>query len=105
MSHADLIARLEKLDGPDREADWPVAKCCTGEDKYCVCPDMERALRGWKRGEALPAMTDEQRQTCLCEIGRVEGYSVADHADDSDADLSGAVLGAWVDYCRDKGLM
>lgn len=84
---------------------WPEASCC--DPSYpggCVCLPMERALRGWIRG-VLPPMTDEQREACLDEIGKVEGYSTSDHKESSDSDLARAVLYAWTDYARDKGLL
>lgn len=86
--------------------DWPNVRCCMGEDApHCLCPAMEAALRGWKRGDPMAAMTAEQRAACLDEIDRIEGYRRSDHEADTDADLAGTVLSAWTDYCRDKGLL
>ncbi len=86
---------------------WPDAKCCSSGiwDDECVCPRMERALRGWSAGAEMPAMTPEQRDHCLSEICRVEGYNRSEHERDSDSDLSRTVLSAWTDCCRDKGLL
>jgi hypothetical protein len=50
-------------------------------------------------------MTPSQRAWCLDEIGSVEGYKRADFEDYNDSDLARAVLHAWNDYCRDKGLL
>lgn len=83
---------------------WPAARCCMGDDG-CVCPDMERALRGWVRGDSIPPMTPEQREACLSEIGKVEGYSRAEHEAENDSHLAQTTLSAWADYCRDKGLI
>lgn len=85
---------------------WPNAPCCTpGREHHCVCPDMERALRAWKGGDDMPSMTQEQRAACLDEIEQVEGWRRSDHEHLSDKDLASDVLSAWLDYCRDKGLM
>ena len=86
---------------------WPAdrTQCCYGRDDRCVCSEMERALRGWQRGDVMPDMTDEQRELCLSEIGRVEGYTRADYEGLSDRDVASGVLSAWTDYCRDKGLL
>lgn len=66
---------------------------------------MERALRGWQDGRMAAPMTPDQRETCLAEIERVEGYSRGDHERDIDKELARTVLTAWTDYCRDKGLL
>ncbi|TGV15796.1 hypothetical protein EN816_00660 [Mesorhizobium sp. M8A.F.Ca.ET.173.01.1.1] len=89
---------------PELSQKWPYATCCTGDDAHCVCGDMERSLRGWKRG-ALPKMTQDQREACLAEIGHVEGYDINEHRDETDAELANTVLRAWIDYARDKGLL
>jgi hypothetical protein len=47
----------------------------------------------------------EQREWCLSEIDAVEGYSRWDYETASDSDVARATLGAWTDYCRDKGLL
>ena len=69
------------------------------EDYGCQCGDTERALR------AGVTLTPEQREWCLNEIGSVEGHERADYEDEDDKQLGRSVLSAWVDYCRDKGLM
>ena len=84
---------------------WPKTSCCMGDEEYCACPDMERALRGWVAGKVGVPMTQDQRMRCLSEIGRVEGYEVADYTYATDASLAGGVLSAWTDYARDKGLI
>jgi len=84
--------------------DWPAVACCMGDDG-CVCGPMERALRGWSASRAPSPMSAEQREACLDEIGRVEGYERATHEGDDDTQLANTVLSAWTDYCRDKGLL
>lgn len=53
----------------------------------------------------MPTMTAAQREACLNEIGRVEGWTRVEHEHDPDSLLASAVLCARADYCRDKGLM
>lgn len=89
---------------------WPAVSCCMaapGHEPFgCVCPTEEKALRGWMRSDAaMPAMTTEQREYCLQEIGRVEGYDRSEWEDSTDKDLARGVISAWTDYCRDKGLL
>lgn len=86
---------------------WPTVPCCIAGrmDMGCVCGPDERALRGFIQGTARPAMTGEQREWCLDQIGQVEGWKREDHAGACDSLLARAVLDAWVDYCRDKGMM
>lgn len=86
---------------------WPEdrARCCYGSEDECACPAMEKALRGWVRGDDMPSMTQEQRMFCLSEIGRVEGYDLADYTYATDRTLASGVLEAWTDYARDKGLL
>lgn len=87
-------------------SEWPKAPCCTGRpDEDCLCPTNERALRGWMDGHLSMPMTNEQREYCLQEIASVEGYDASEYRDDTDADLARATIGAWIDYCRDKGLL
>ena len=75
-----------------------------GED-LCFCSDLEKALRAYSAGMAMPAMTEGQRTYCLDEISRVEGYERKDYEASTEADLARGVLNAWTDYCRDKGLL
>lgn len=85
---------------------WPDAGCCWPDyPGGCVCLPAEKAIRAWKRGEITAPMNVDQREFCLAEIGRVEGYDRADHESDTDSDLASAVLNAWTDYARDKGLI
>ncbi len=81
------------------------AQCCNPEDA-CACSGAERVLRGYAYGPAgvLPVMTEDQRTTCLDEIGAVEGYERQDWVGSTDAQLAGGVLSAWQDYCRDIGM-
>lgn len=67
---------------------------------YWTAEQDELLLRMWNI-----ALAPEQREWCLNEIGRVEGYDRKDHEHSTDEDLKHTVLCAWVDYCRDKGLM
>ena len=72
----------------------------------CTCPEQERALRAYvSRFPAPPLMNGKQRDWCLSEIGSVEGWRREDHVADTDQVLARAVLDAWTDYCRDKGLL
>jgi hypothetical protein len=72
---------------------------------HCVCGESEKALRGWIGGRITEPMTHEQREWCLREIESVEGYDRRDYKDATDAQLASSVLTAWMDYCRDKGLL
>jgi hypothetical protein len=87
----------------------PVVECCweDGEDGAagCICSAGERALRAWNDKRHSAPMTVEQREWCLQQIGRVEGYDRKDHETDPDPVLAGNVLSAWADFCRDKGLL
>ena len=78
--------------------------CLCGYGECCVCPDTERALRRVIAGMPI-TMTPAQREWCLTEIDRVEGYDRADFQNDEDQDLARVVMSAWTDYARDKGLM
>lgn len=101
--HGDVLLRIANA------IIWPETECvCVGHPEAahgCVCPPEERALRAWMNGKEMPPMTDEQRQWCVDEIGKVEGYETAGLYAENDADLARTVIDAWVDYCRDKGLM
>lgn len=89
--------------------DWPYPPprwCCSGgAGVECVCPPMERALRAWSSGAMMPPMSKEERERCLEEIGRVEGWDRGEHEADTDAELARNVLSAWTDYCRDQGMI
>ncbi len=72
----------------------------------CLCGPAERVLRAYADAElGLPPMTPEQREWCLTEIDSTEGNSRKNHTNDTDPQLALSVLSAWVDYCRDKGLL
>lgn len=77
------------------------------EGAPCRCAITERFLRNYGHDDEgkLPALTIAQREWCLKEIARVEGYDRTDYEHDRDHDLARGVLLAWQDYCRDKGLM
>lgn len=78
----------------------PRALCsCYDDEDACECSDTERFLRSGMK------MSSEQRDWCLREIEQVEGHNRKDYADLSDKDLGRATISAWIDYCRDKGLM
>lgn len=49
-------------------------------------------------------MTPAEREWCMQEITRVEGFSPSD-AEGTDAEVASTVLNAWTTYCRDKGLL
>ncbi|MPR10151.1 hypothetical protein [Microvirga tunisiensis] len=80
--------------------------CQCGYGDLCVCPLKEAAMRAYASGSRtpLPAMNSEQRDWCLEEIGSVEGHDRKDHDYSTDQHLARAVLNAWTDYARDKGL-
>lgn len=93
----------------DERLDWPAAECaCLGpgySDVDCMCGRDERALRAFCRGD-LTEMTAAQREWCVNEVARVEGYSESDARQaGADGNLAQLVLNAWTDYCRDKGLL
>lgn len=79
---------------------------CVCECPYgCQCPPGEKALRFILGHRPGTYFTQEQREWCLDEIGSVEGYRREDYADLSDPEIARGVLDAWLDYCRDKGLL
>jgi hypothetical protein len=86
---------------------FPATACvCFDPGEGCMCGDAERALRAYTaRRAGLPPMTPTQRQWCLGEIGRVEGYELRDYENAHDDVLAGATLCACREYCRDKGLL
>lgn len=83
--------------------------CCMvapGEmPESCMCGPAERALRAVIDGTYATSLTDDQRAWCLDEITKVEGYTREEYAGSTDTELARGVLGAWRDYCRDKGLL
>ena len=50
-------------------------------------------------------LTIEERLWCLDEIEKVEGYERGEYEHVSDRNLAENVFSAWLDYCRDKGLI
>lgn len=91
---------------PSPDLKWPETICCSPDyPGGCQCSPSERALRAWKAHHDLPDMTAEQREFCLQEIDRIEGYRRKDYEAEDDADLANTTLNAWTDYCRDKGLL
>lgn len=85
---------------------WPDVPCCLGSserDVGCACGPQERVMRSVVRGDV--PLTPEQREWCLAEIAKVEGYDHADYLSDSDVSIARGVLSSWADYCRDKGLL
>lgn len=82
--------------------------CPCNYEPHCLCVPAERVLRLYafaNKQTTMSPMTSEMREECLIEIDRVEGYSRKDYESSSDAHLANGVLHAWVDYCRDKGLI
>ena len=78
----------------------PEVGCVMCDDPdFCDCGAEEKLLR---RGGPF---TPEQREWCLSEINAVEGHRREDHEADDDRELGRYVLLAWIDYCRDKGIM
>lgn len=81
--------------------------CLCNYQPGCICQPEEKALRFWSAGGGrdMPPMTPAQREECLAEIARVEGYRRDDYEADTDASLAAAVLHAWADDARDKGAL
>lgn len=71
----------------------------------CVCLDAEKALRLCSARKLAAPLTPEEREECLEEIDRVEGFDRAHSESATDAQLADDVLYAWTAYARDKGLM
>lgn len=69
----------------------------------CMCGASERVLRHVLRGQI--ALTPEQRDWALKQIGAVEGYDSADYVGRADYEVAQGVMSAWLDYARDKGLL
>lgn len=84
---------------------FAVCECQCGGVMTCECGTEERAIRAYAGGAPMPPMTVIQREWCLREIDSVEGYDRRDHGKAPDDVLASTVLRAWVDYCRDKGLL
>lgn len=83
----------------------PTQGCyCLDKPQECICDSNEKLLRGWA-AEKLSPMTPEQREWCLSEISAVEGHERKDYETLPDKALASAVLHAWLDFCRDKGLL
>ncbi len=84
----------------------PETCACGVAADYCkaLCLPAERVLRLYSGGVIKDPMTTEQREECLTEINRVEGFDRKDYEKDSDTDLARGVLVAWLSFCRDKGL-
>jgi hypothetical protein len=77
---------------------------CFGDPDECGCPDGEVAVRHYAKGLPMPPMTPQQQCWCLREIGSVEGFRGSDYLTSSDQGLAKALLEAWLEYARDKGL-
>ena len=77
---------------------------CDMQARVCVCSPTEKALRAWVNG-VIPDMDAEQRAWCLREIEAVEGFTEDDHEGLGSAGLARAVLHAWAEIARDKGLL
>ena len=84
--------------------EWSGAPCCrTVSAADCMCGQQERYIRAVAAGDMT--LSPAQREYCLSEIGRVEGYSRADYESGDDRTIASSTLCAWLDYCRDKGLI
>jgi hypothetical protein len=81
----------------------PAACGCFEDPEICMCLAAERALRHVIRTRGK--LTEEQREWCLTEIDQVEGYDRSTLAGYADDDVAQAVLNAWADYARDKGML
>lgn len=71
----------------------------------CVCEKTERLLRAYAYVDAgtHPPLTPEQREWCLKQLDRVEGYGRDGFKDNDDMWLCRTVLNAWADFAKDKG--
>lgn len=73
---------------------------------HCLCAragGAERVLRFVMEtdGRLAPA----QREWCLAEIDSIEGFRRQDYEASTDAEIASATIDAWIDYCRDKGML
>jgi len=86
---------------------WPAAPCCmfSRVDENCRCGDDERVLRAILAGAVKTPMTPSQRAWCYGEFLRVEGNTLPMVESLSDVALARAVLSAWLDEARDKGML
>lgn len=88
--------------------DLPVIEgcpCYSDGHCECACGPSERVLRAIVYTGGAPALTPEQREWCLSEIGSVEGYARKDYEAAHDVIVARGVLDAWTDYARDKGVL
>lgn len=72
----------------------------------CLCAQAggaERVLRYVM--EVDGRLSPGQREWCLSEIDGIEGFKRADYEKSSDADVARTTIDAWLDYCRDKGML
>ena len=78
--------------------------CFNGEE--CICGDEEKVLRHYAAGKPLPPMTAKQREWCISEADQAaEGaWQPEALAVLSDRDLALAVLNAWSDYAKSRGM-
>lgn len=76
---------------------------CYSDGSNCVCGLSELFLRAVSNTDNGLALSEAQREWCLNEIGRVEGYVRDEWTGVNDGLLANGVLNAWRDYCRDKG--
>ena len=88
--------------------DLPEAECrCFSPEDFeetgCVCGASERVLRAIQDGRIR--LNSEQREWCMAEISSIEGYTREEYEMADDATVAHAVLCAWMDYARDKGLL
>lgn len=93
------------MNKPDFPTDIP-CQCYLRRVHECVCPDQEKAMRAYaNRLASLRPMSEKEREWCLIQVNDVEGYARKDYEDASDRELAATVLCAWMDFCRDKGLL
>ncbi|OHD28241.1 MAG: hypothetical protein A2Y38_25290 [Spirochaetes bacterium GWB1_59_5] len=84
-----------------------VLTACVDCDHSDRCVNDEAVLRSYDRcGDTRPpAMNVHQREWCLQEINEVEGWNRDDYEAVPDQELARAVVQAWGDYARDKGVV
>jgi hypothetical protein len=79
---------------------------CYSSEFTCCCDATERSLRAYMMGLITEPMTAEQREACISEIVYcAEGETRENVENLNDAELARAVLFAWTDFARDKGLI
>ena len=64
----------------------------------------ESELFAFQDKDNTRVMTIHEREWCLQQIDKVEGFDRAAYEKSDDAQLARGVLHAWLSFCQDKGL-